>query len=778
MYNSVIIQYFHGVTMAKDELRRLESALQTGPNLETAKEDSGTARFLVSAASKGLSQYYNSHMENSNKLYNEKISQEARYAKSGEDFIKRVDEVITPQYKSKMLFSQAHGQTAARVPLMAREIDLINDKKLNDLNTSNFLNQVSQLSNKSIDYESFASQAQKMLGDYTKTNGDLDAIGTKNYENILNTAQTSFEMERKNKSVTTYLNNAITAFGVDTDKHYKLDNFIDFIEKDIGKNVGGSPTLMREALNGVMQFVPNMNIANELVSRYSGSLSGPEQDRLKAIASTGIERSRYQAQKELANLKGRIQEGLNIGLATTDPDLVGILSQEQRALNNFALQQNLAQKSPDDLHLMYSELNTLHANTVKQLKESISEGLKAYDTREQLIEAQNWFSKLVQGKEEFTEKELAAKAALDQINEIEDRQSYLKQMSDKFYRDFSKDFVEAITARNPNVSVQPLTIPLVDDRGVVYGKDEFLQSMINRKTLFDYYSTAYQDSEALNNPYSAEEITKLNEVFNKVDVDTKIELADGIRKTWGDTYGYEHTRNFIIKASGDLALAQSIMMTNIEGNVAAAPTMDIYRAYDRLKKEKPDKLNEWSNQIDGYLSNIPALDTAYMDPDLKSKLKWMATGKTVLEDNGDINSALDNMITVHQKRYSLSPSVTAEMGATYDPASRRIGAYFLSKDDFLNFRKQIEAPEHYLDNLKPNTVWVNNGDSTKSFVLMEYGEDGILRPYYSERYATERIRWRNMFRYSSESEELAPDTSMRLGGIAKPVREPKVIELP
>lgn len=705
--------------MAREEQRRLEMMLAKRPEIEAIQQDKGYERLASKFAVSGLSQYYNSYMENSNNLYREKINQEATYAKSGDDFIKRVDEVVTPQYKNQLLFSQAHGQTASRLPIIASEIDRVNDAKIKDLNASNFMKQIGKQLNTSVDYADFENKSKQLLEQFKATNGDLDAIATRNYQNYLDTAKMSFETERKQQAIGTYMQDAVVAFGTDLNKHNNIDSFVSFIENDIKKTVGDSPVLVKNALAGIAQFAPSKSIIDGLVNKYSDILNTEEQAMMKAKAAKGISNSRYQAEKNLARFKGEIEQKISIGLASTDPDVIGLLNYEQQQLNNFALEMDLSQRSPDELQIIYSELSALDKELRAKIREKVPAAQQYYDRLDK-IESQGLLSKIFQGKQKLTKEEEDARETLIQLGEIERRSSYLQDMSNRFYKDFSKDFVEAVESRNPNVSVPDMVIPLVDEKGRIYGKDEFLQSLVGRKTVFDRYATIYQDSEALQHMFSSKEMQALNSLFSKIDPYDALDLGDEIYKIAGEELG----QTMLEKATGDIALAQAISMNAIEGATATSPAGTIYYAQSQLKKEDPKRYTEMLQRVDGYLQNTPTLDTSYMDPQLKNKLQWYSIGRSLVDNNGDIDATLNDSLVIHNKNTSFfldNPDDVARAQAT-----KRIGAYFLDKQDFLNFRQAIKDYKSVA--LDPNAVWVNNGDSTKSFMLMELGEDNVLRP--------------------------------------------------
>jgi hypothetical protein len=705
----------------------LGQALELGPEKQGRKVEKGLGVTVGQHVLSGVSNVYNQYIQNSAQMYAAEVEQRARYATSGEEFVKSVSDTITPKYKNHLLFSQAHGRVADKVGLLGQEIDFQQEKKIKDLEASSLMHSLSGLMNMSANYIEYEQKAKSMVDQYTAQNGDLNAVANKNYQLQLQTAKSSFAYNEQRQAKEIYFNNALSAFAKDPDQHQSAKGFIGFINNEISEPLGNDTYYQKQALKKAMEYVPTVAMGQEIINHFSNSLNDLEKQSLQAIARTTENNMRYQARKNLDSMRMQLQASIDNGLAATDPDVVGLMTDYQKKLNDFALKENLSQRSPNDLLAMYQALAVESFQTTEKLKPYIP-GVASLEAKQ------------ARGDMNLTPEEIFAAQTLSQIEEITGKTSYLSRMRDKFYRDFANDFVEAIENRNPGVKIPSLVIPVQGEKGELLYRDEFMQSLIGRKSLYDAFKDKYQGTNAIQHMFSNEDLNSLNQLFAKLDPMDGFNLAESISRI----VGVDDAN--IIKATSNDILAQAIEMNKTGGT--DVPPGTIYGALETFRRKDPKKYSEHLTIVNDKLNSITAgggvlLDSSYMDTELRKKLIWYNTGLAALNGTDKVGDIVDQTVQAYQagsKYYSdisdynvYLPPLQATSKAT-----KRIGSYFLNKNDFLLFKQAIRPYQNIIQT-NPKATWQNLGSSTKTFVMVELGDDNIVRPLLNKQGESYRI---------------------------------------
>lgn len=616
----------------------------------------------------------NQHLNSSARRYQNSIAIAEKYAESGEDFIKRVDTEINPQYKKTLMFSQAAGDVYKNVPLQAQAIDEHNAykakveaehaakvqqaqaeraaksqqahaeseyRKIRNLEFSLALKDISENTQYSSSFEEFSKKANEVKQEVQSKYGNLTPEFVANYNHILNSASKSYANADRKNAVVNYSNESVNTFIAAGDiSPESVENFIDnnLAVSLSGLTKGEQNEVMFGAMSQIVSNMGNLDDSMRVINHSMKYLNSYRIGNLRNIARQASDHAVYSSDKKTNVIAEQIAEQHALG-RPVDPNIP--MSAEQKEINSYLEENYAIGLSPEEM-MMFDN-------------------------------------------------------------------SIMDKVALNFVTDFNTDFVRAVEKRYPEVSIKPVIIPTVVDDQIV-GRAEFMQSLADRALLSDQVDLRVGGTNSIGEIFSYEETLKAQKFFKEQDDAVKLEFGLGIAKSLKNRQDLKYRD--IAKLTGDATVGSAVRLMERP----PTSTDDVIQRYFNYKDIKEtDDYQNYVTKLKKFLSNAKdnegrTITTTWVPQELKDTIEWYSIGGATSTD--DFYSQLNNEVLFFVPEKPILS--TAKV--------KSIGALVMSQTDLQNLKSAFYA----LD-IQGATL-TNMGGSVKKFQVIRMDNLNYITP--------------------------------------------------
>ena len=319
------------------------------PNRPVTPEESNFGDNFTSAFAQGLVGGMQKYLHNSAQEYEKRREQIASVSNSGEEFIKRVDSELNPQYKLESLISPSQRRIMRQNQDVAKMIDARVMNETRNLDAGTTINKIVNLRDNYTDFSQFQQAAAAEHDNYIRQWGAPPPAFEANYKRALQDAQNSYANGYISDKIKNWVGSTTREFTMAGDfSSEAVTNFLDNQILPAIKSIDSEQYqyLYNKSLENILMNVQTKEQGVAILEAVGDKLSPNEKRQYQAIADQSVRIEAMRRAQTLTALENFIGEQHTLGHSVDDA-----MIPSQRALedNQKVRENDFRRMSPEQL---------------------------------------------------------------------------------------------------------------------------------------------------------------------------------------------------------------------------------------------------------------------------------------------------------------------------------------------------------------------------------------------------------------------------------------------